>query len=433
MRVLLIAGFFMSASQSLSSIAVPITLLQAGAGAAGVGTVMALMNLAGMIELLVVGAYADRGLLRFFLIAFPFTSLIGVVPFFLSSSVLLLGAGTVIGGFGGGSGTTSGGTGPYQPAEYGWIAHNYPATARNRLVSSFSARDVAGVILASAVTLVSAPLAHLAGFGRSESGQARLLMLLVAVFAAVPTVLGCFVRAPNRRAGRRTKAERSGRPHHRLARFLWPRNSGRLLLQLTITNSLNGIAVGTYASFLTTWLILEFNASPGRLGLLNLIISVTAIIGDLACPAIASRVGLVRSVLVTRSIQALMIIPIALSPSLAVAQVLLVIRQFAQRLNTPLRDSYTLARADPNERARMSAMSNVGADGMQSVSNQVMGQVIARLGFVGPFIFASLCQFASGLLFFGFFAKRPPPEETGHDTEAVSPASGELAAAVTDE
>jgi hypothetical protein len=65
--ILIIAGLFMSASQSLSSVALPIVLLEHGSGAGGVGTVLALMNLrpageqSGLLRLLRPQAAAGRG------------------------------------------------------------------------------------------------------------------------------------------------------------------------------------------------------------------------------------------------------------------------------------------------------------------------------------------------------------------------------------
>lgn len=231
--ILIIAGLFMSAAQSLSSVALPIVLLEHGSGAGGVGTVLALMNLAGMAELLVVGAYADRGWIRFFLIFFPFTSLIGVIPFLTPrTSLLWLGIGTVVGGFGGGAGATSGGTGPYQPAEYGWIAYRYPPSMRNTMVSRFSARDVGGVFLAGLLALVSKPISISVGFGSSPADQGKTLMAMVALTACVPTVLGCFIREPEHREAVPQPAQ------HGWAQRL---------------------------SLLTTWLVLRFHASAGEL------------------------------------------------------------------------------------------------------------------------------------------------------------------------
>jgi predicted MFS family arabinose efflux permease len=422
--ILIVAGLFMSASQSLSSVALPIVLLQHGSGAGGVGTVLALMNLAGMAELLVVGAYADRGWIRFFLIFFPATSLVGVIPFLTpTASLAWLAAGTVVGGFGGGSGATSGGTGPYQPAEYGWIAHHYPARLRNTMVSRFSARDVCGVFLAGLLALASAPVSASIGFGPSPAQQGKTLMAIVAITACVPVALGFFIREPGPResTGPSRLVPGPSGPltwSRRLTSLLIPEKSRWLLLRLSITNGLNGLATGTYGMFLTTWLVLRFHASAGQLGLINLLIAGTAMFGDLACPYLARRTGLVRAVIITRLVQALLIIPIAFAPTVVVAQVLLIARQFMQRLNTALRDSYTLGQADPGEKARMTAMSNVASSAAQSVSAQVAGQVIDRIGFTIPFVFSALAQVASSLVFFAFFARRPPPEEVQRVREA---------------
>jgi MFS family permease len=411
-RLLLAGRFFMSTSQSLSSVAMPVALIQAGASTALVGTMLGLSTVVGLIETVLVGAYADRGYFRVFLVLLPLTSVLGIAPFLAYSGPVLLGIGTVFAGYGGGTGANSGGTGPYQPAEYGWVAHRYGHASRNQLVSRFSATSVAGVVLASVAALLAPRLSSLCGFGISQAGQARFLMLLVGLFAVIPTVVGGMIVEPERVPPSWVIEGRAKPPvRQRVIDTFWPRESRRLLAQLSITGALNGVAIGSFGAFLSVWLILRFHTTAGTLGLINLIISATAVFGDLTCPWIARRLGLVKAVIVTRSVQSLIIIPIALAPSFAVAAVLLVVRQFAQRLNQPLRDSYTLARSDEREKSRMSAMADLTNQGMSAVSSQGAGFVAEQVGFAVPFIVAALMQFASGALYFYFFSHQPPPEE----------------------
>ena len=403
----------MSAAQSLSSIAAPTALLHSGANVRTVGTAMALMSLVAMFQMMFVGGYADRGYLRLFLIAFPMTTVLGIVPFLtVPRTSFLLALGVIFGGLGGGAGANSGGTGPYQPAEYAWIARNYPTERRNRLISGFSARAVAGVVFASGIAVASPSLSKLAGFGASVDAQTRLLVWLVGGFALVAAILGAFVKTAERKTTQIQIAHPIvGTRRERLVALVWPKQSRALQLRLSLTNGLNGVAIGAYGSFLTPFLILRFHASPSRLGFINLAISATAVFGDLACPTIAKRLGLVRSVVGTRVVQSLLIIPIALSTTLVTVEGLLVLRQVIQRLSQPLRDSYSLSQASEDELARISATSSVVLQGAQSVSSQSAGQVIARIGFTAPFIAASIFQLASSVVFYCLFSKRPPPEE----------------------
>jgi predicted MFS family arabinose efflux permease len=402
----------MSTSQSLSSVAMPVALIQAGTSAGAVGTVLALGTIVGLIEIVLVGAYADRGYFRVFLVVLPLTSVLGIAPFMASCGPVLLGVGTIFAGYGGGSGANSGGTGPYEPAEYGWLAHRYGPGSRNRLVSRFSATSVAGVVIASLIALLAPHLSSLCGFGSSQADQARFLMLLVGLFAVIPTAIGGMIVEPHR-VPPAWVVEGRAKPglRERVIDTFWPRKSRALLAQLSVTGALNGIAIGSFGAFLSVWLIVRFHSTGENLGLINLIISATAVFGDLTCPWIARKLGLVKAVIVTRSVQSLIIIPIALVPSFPVAATLLVVRQLAQRLNQPLRDSYTLARSDEREKSRMSAMSNLTNQGMQAVSSQGTGLVVERIGFTVPFVVAALAQFTSGALFFYFFARQPPPEE----------------------
>lgn len=408
-RLLLISRFFMSSAQSLATIGMPVVLLKAGAGIGLVGTLLAASTATRLVETIVVGMLADRGVFRPFFILFPLATLVGSLSFFLGGSILAMSVGTVVAGFGGGSGANSGGTGAYKPAEYGWLVRNYADDARNKVVSNFSASSVAGVVLASLVALDSRAISGFLRFGVSSMGQARMLMAAVALLALVPALLGARIHSMPRVPRRAVNPERGALS--RWGRAVLPGASRQLMRQLSVIGIFNGIANGSFGSFVVLWLVVRFHTGPVELGLTNLLISTTAFFGDLSCSYIARVMGLVRSVFVTRMFQALVIIPVAFAPNLMVAGVLLVVRQFAQRLNQPLRDSYVLARARPHEKARISAMSNVSSQAMQAVSNQVSGQLIPEVGFAPPFLAAALLQMIGGVLFFHFYGKTPPPEE----------------------
>jgi MFS family permease len=425
--LLLTARLFMSASQAVSSVALPLSLIHAGMGPRGIGAVLAAMLLVGAVQMVLVGGYADRGFLRVFLVGFPSTSVLCAVPFLLGAGGLWLAIAAVAGGYGGGVGASSGGTGPYQPAEYAWIGRNYPDRERNGLVGRFSAVAVAGVVLGSLFTLQAPLVARVLHQGSGRGAEARGLMFVVALLAVVPTVIGLAVREPTH-----VKApDRGGLPRvSRLTSWralVMPVDSGPALVRLTVVGGLNGVAIGCYGQFVTVWLILHFGASASAIGLLNLVIAASCVLADLSCARIARALGLVRSVLITRVVQALLIIVIALSPSLLFAEVFLLLRQLAQRLNLPLRDSYSIALAAPTEKARLSALTSLSNQATMAASSEASGVVIERIGYVLPFCASALFQLASAIAFYLYFAKVPPPEERDAVEGAVPPVAGEPA------
>jgi MFS family permease len=426
-QLLLLGRLFMSASQSLSSVAVPLALISTGMTSVGIGGILAAMIVLGMVEMVIIGAYADRGHLRLLVTLLPSTSVICAIPFLLGANAWWLGVATVIGGYGGGSGATSGGTGPYQPAEYGWVAHSFSHAMRTRLISVFSATSVAGVLIGGILTLAARPLSDLIGFGPSTSAQAKTLMLFVAILAVVPTVVGLLVTEP---VHIRPAAPAPGEPRagsfSRLWRLIWPSRSQTFFWRQSIVGGLNGAAIGCYGSFVTVWLIVEFQATTAAIGILNIAIAAGAVVGDSLCPALARRYGLVRAITVTRYVQALLIIPITFAPTLFWAEALLFVRQMVQRLNLPLRDSYAISQASDGEKGRVTALTSLTTQGAMAASTEVAGVLIARIGYAIPFVGSALVQLASAITFSYYFRHQPPPEEITVAAERVE-ATDEIA------
>ena len=407
----------MSAAQALTSVALPLALIHSGFSASGIGTVLSLMVFLGLIEMTIVGAYSDRGHLRVFLVFFPLTSVLCAAPFIGRAGSVWLAVAAVIGGYGGGQGATSGGTGPYQPAEYAWIGRNYADADRNRLFGVFSAVSVAGVVLGSLVAILAVPIAEALHFGDSVSDQARALILMVAVLATLPLVIGFFVNEPPHLGVDRYVRMRGARAWRDL--FI-PQGSRRVLVRLSIVGALNGVAIGCFGQFVTVWLILHFHASAATIGLLNLTVAVAAVAGDLCCARFAGRLGLIRSVVITRVVQSLLVIVIALSPNLVFAEVFLLIRQVAQRLNLPLRDSYSVARAPEHEKGRVAALTSISNQGAMAASSEASGMLISRLGYVVPFCVSGALQLVSALVFYVYFAREPPPEERTNEAMEIA-------------
>lgn len=410
-RLLLTARFFMSAAQALSSVALPLALVHAGLGTSGIGAVLSVMVLVGLIEMILVGGYADRGYLRVFLVLFPLTSVLCAAPFVLRAGAVWLSVAAVIGGYGGGQGATSGGTGPYQPAEYAWIGRNYSNADRNRLVGIFSATSVAGVVLGSAFAIEARALAGLLHFGVGAADQARVLILFVGILAVVPTTIGFFVKEPVHLHPVTVGCRDVIWQIQRWRALLIPKESRSVLFRLSVVGGLNGVAVGCFGQFVTVWLILHFDASASTIGTINLLIAVAAVAGDLCCARFARWFGLIRSVIITRVVQSLLVIVVALSPNLHFAEVFLLIRQVAQRLNLPLRDSYSIARAPQHEMARVSALTSISNQSTMAASSEVSGVLISRIGYVVPFCVSGVIQLISAIVFYAYFARQPPPEE----------------------
>jgi len=193
--------------------------------------------------------------------------------------------------------------------------------------------------------------------------------------------------------------------------FSFPRRSWPLLRRLWVTNSINGLAVGFFGPFITYWFFRRYGVSSGVIGILYAIINVATMVSNLGAAGVARRLGLVRAVVVTRIISALLLIAMALAPAFWIAGAIYLIRMMAQRVNLPLRQSYVMGMADPSERAAVGGLANLPAQGTSALSPILAGYIFENVSLALPFELGALFQALNGLAFLAFFRNALPPEE----------------------
>jgi len=112
-----------------------------------------------------------------------------------------------------------------------------------------------------------------------------------------------------------------------------------------------------------------------------------------------------------RTAQALLLVPMVLSPTFALAGAVYLVRMVVQRIGMPLRQSYTIGLADPEERASIAALSNLPSQLAMAGSPLVTGYLFDEVSLSLPFEIAAVLQFANAASFWVLFRKHPPEEE----------------------
>ncbi len=410
----------MSAGRALAGVITPVYLALEGFSALRLSLFVVAVALTSAVLSAVVGVAADRLGRKVFLVVFPLLTAGAGVAFAFDRDTVVLFALGALGSFGRGSGAGVGAVGPYQPAESALVTDTVAPAVRNtafgRLAFASSLGALGGGLLALLVTVVRASPA-------AAIGAYRPAYLATAAVSVVAGLLALGLRDPHRPSspvpvsgqepgmapapGRRAPV-RPGRSHHVLQ---MPRRSGWLLRRLWVTNTFNGLAVGMFGPFITYWFFIRFGAGPARIGVLFAIINALTLVSALSAAGLARRWGLVRTVSVVRSAQALLLVPLALSPGFAFAGVVYAVRMLVQRVGLPLRQSYVLAMADPDERASVAALSNLPSQLAMSASPLLSGYLYDEVSLALPFELSALLQGANAASFWLFFRRRPPADE----------------------
>ena len=170
-----------------------------------------------------------------------------------------------------------------------------------------------------------------------------------------------------------------------------------------------GFVVQGFAAY---WFYLRFGVDPGTLGAIFFGANLLAGLSALLASRLASRFGLVRTMVFTHLPSNVLLILVPLMPSLALAVLVLFARFSISQMDVPTRQSYILGVVGPEERSAAA-----GITGVARTTGAAIAPVFAGLMYADP-VLASAPFFIAGalkivydlLLYRGFVGVKPPEE-----------------------
>lgn len=388
----------MSAARALAGVVTPIYLALQGFSGLELGALWLVVAASSALISAGVGLLADRVGRRPWLIGVPMLAALAAVVFAFTRNVGVLFVMAAVGSFGRGAGAGGGSVGPYQPAESAIATELAPPASRNAVFGRLSVASSLGALVGG-LAAATAGTGH--PRGAAALGAYRPAFLLAAGLAVIAGLVAVAVSEPPGRAERE--------PGRRTIRL--PRRSRALLYRLWVTNTVNGLAVGMFGPFVTYWLYRRFGVGAAQVGVLYAIINVATVGSTLSAAGLARRFGLVRTVSVARLAQALLLVPMVLAPTFVIAGGVFLVRMVVQRVGLPLRQSYVLAMADPDERATVSALSQLPSQVAMAPSPLLAGYLFDQVSLELPFELAAVLQAINATLFWVFFRRLAPEEE----------------------
>ncbi len=397
-RLLIVARVAMSAARALAGVIVPIYLAQTGFSAGQLGELFGVVALTSAILSTAVGLLADRVGRKLFVVLLPLFTMAASIVFALSHLDALLVVFAALGSFGRGAGAGAGSIGPYQPAEQALVADATPSRHRNSVFGRLAFASSVGAV-------VGGPLAAIpqlaTSFGLRGIAAYRPAFFATAILALVAALIVLPIANPR-------AARRPGRNPFQFPRHSWP-----LLFKLWATNSVNGLAVGFFGPFITYWFYRRYGATPGSIGLLFTVINLATMVSTLGAANVARQLGLVRAIVVSRVISAMLLVVMVQAPAFWLAGAIYLIRMLAQRVSLPLRQSYVMGMAAPAERASVAALSSIPAQVTSAATPVAAGYLFEEVSLALPFEIGAILQTINGIMYYLFFHDLHPPEESG--------------------
>lgn len=418
-RFITTARVSMSVARSMAGVVVSVYLAERGLNGLEVGSIFAAVALSASGMSSLIGLLSDVVGRKWFLVAVPMLAALAAAVFAVTTSIPWLVAAASIGTFGRGAGAGAGAVGPYQPAESALLTESVEARDRNGAFGLMATASSVGALLGTVLVSVLAPAAVVAAHAGSGStrpavvllGEFRWVFVAAAVLAALAGVIALGLEE-GRPVGQRRKGAQGVKGERQERRRLhFPRRSLPLLVRLWATNGVNGLAVGVFGPFVSYWLYRRFGASAAEIGMLFSVVNFLSIASGLVAARVARRLGILRAIVGIRVVQGLLLFPLALAPSFAIAGAIFAVRMVVQRIGMPLRQSYVLALADPEERASTAALANVPAQATMAGGPVLAGYLFDDVGLSVPFLLGGVLQLVNAAMYAFFFRSMVPEEE----------------------
>jgi MFS family permease len=214
--------------------------------------------------------------------------------------------------------------------------------------------------------------------------------------AAEATTIG------QRRAERGTFASLSGLDHSR-----------HVVMKLSALFALDSFGGGfVIQSFAAYWFYLRFGVNPGTLGAIFFWANVFGGLSALVASRLASRFGLVNTMVATHLPSNVLLILVPLMPTLPMAIAVLLLRFSISQMDVPARQSYVMAVVTPQERSAAAGITGVARTLGAAMSPLFVGFMFARPRLISlPFFIAGGLKITYDLLLYRAFVSVRTPDE----------------------
>jgi len=195
-------------------------------------------------------------------------------------------------------------------------------------------------------------------------------------------------------------------------RFGLHRSRG-VVLKLSALFSIDAFAGGfVMQSILAYWFHVRFNVQPAILGSIFFGANILAGLSALTAAWVASKIGLIRTMVFTHIPSNILLILVPLMPNLSLAIALLLMRFSISQMDVPTRQSYTMAVVAPDERSAAAGITGIARTTGASLSPVFTGPLLANAALLNlPFFLSGGLKIVYDLMLYRSFRAIKPPEE----------------------
>lgn len=197
-------------------------------------------------------------------------------------------------------------------------------------------------------------------------------------------------------------------PRQRMTDLLSLRNiqSHRTILKFMVPTGIIGFGAGFIVPLFNLFFKLKFSATTDQIGILSALSSVTLAIGTLAAPALSSKLGKVKSIVLCEFLSMPFIMFVTLSPNLPLASVAYITRNALMNMAGPIATSLQMELVTDKERGTTNGLMVMADNIPRAITASISGRMMTGNDFFTPFLFTTATYFVASSLFFMFFRKK---------------------------
>jgi MFS family permease len=298
--------------------------------------------------------------------------------------------------------------GPFLPIEQAALSHVVGDRTRTRVFAWYS---LAGSLATALGALAAGAFLHaFEGTILTSINAYRSVVVLYAACGAILAVL--FLRVS-------TSIEPATLADKQALRatfegFFGLDRSQDVVVKLSALFALDSFGGGfVVQSFAAYWFYLRFGVDPATLGVIFFWANVLAGFSALIASRLASRFGLINTMVFTHLPSNVLLILVPLMPNLQLAILALLARFSISQMDVPARQSYIMAVVSPDERSAAAGIAGVARTVGAAISPFFVGLMFARPSLINlPFFIAGALKIAYDLLLYKEFVAIRPPEES---------------------
>jgi len=194
----------------------------------------------------------------------------------------------------------------------------------------------------------------------------------------------------------------------------------RLYIKLSLPYFIVGTGAGLIIPFLNIYFRDRFHQPTDKIGLFFTAVHATMIIGIMAGPVLAKRMGMVKTLVSTQLLSIPFMVVLAYTVSLPLAVGAFLLRGVLMNLGQPIGTNFGMEMVGESEHALVNALLMFAWTSSWMVSTAVGGHLIEKYGYTLPLMITAGLYLLSSILYYIFFGKSEVKTDVGYKVEVAN-------------